>query len=49
MIRDKSGRAIFAAEHAWVAAVPEATFKKGASERAWKIRCASVERFDGGS
>ena len=49
MIRDKSGRALYAAEHCWIAARPEAVFKKGAEGRAWKIRCANLEAFDGGN
>ena len=49
MIRDKSGRALYAAEHCWIAARPEVVYKKGAEARAWKIRCSNLQAFDGGN
>jgi hypothetical protein len=49
MIRDKSGRALYAATKAWIAGPPEASFKKGPEARVWKLRCAKLDRFDGGN
>lgn len=49
MIRDKSGRALHAAQHCWIAKRPEAVYKKGAEGRVWKIRVANLQAFDGGN
>lgn len=49
LIKDNQGTTLFAAEKSWIAKPPTAGFGKKANERAWMIRCASLERFDGGN
>lgn len=48
-IKDKGGTSLFVATKSWVAKPPPVTFARKAKEREWKIRCAVVERLDGGN
>lgn len=49
MIRDLSGRALFTAAEAWIARAPDVSFDQPSTVRAWRIDCASLQRFDGGN
>lgn len=49
LIKDNQGTTLFAAEKSWIAKPPTAGFGKQAGPRAWKIRCADLQRFDGGN
>lgn len=49
MIRDKQGTTLFAASKSWIAKPPAVTFDRTATERVWEIRCADLERLDGGN
>lgn len=49
LIKDNQGTTLFAAEKSWIAKPPTAGFDKTAGPRAWKIRVADLERFDGGN
>jgi hypothetical protein len=49
MIKDNQGTALFAGEKSWIAKPPDAAFAKKAGPRAWTIRVADLERFDGGN
>jgi hypothetical protein len=49
LIKDNQGTTLYAAEKSWIAKPPAAGFDKTAGPRAWKIRCADLERFDGGN
>lgn len=48
-IRDQNGRAIYNAAEAWIRKPPTVTFKRGVQERVWELRCANLERLDGGN
>lgn len=48
-IRDRGGRALYTAQQCWIAAFPTVSFDREAKERAWKLQCAVLERFDGGN
>lgn len=48
-IRDRNGRAIYSAAECWIRKPPPANFKRGVQERVWELRCAVLERFDGGN
>lgn len=47
LITDNQGTSLYAGEKSWIAKPPTAGFDKTAGPRAWKIRVASLERFDG--
>ena len=47
LIKDNQGTTLFAAEKSWIAKGPPVAFDKTAGPRAWKIRVADLERFDG--
>lgn len=49
LIKDNQGTTLFAGEKSWIAKAPTASFGKQAGPRAWKIRCADLQRFDGGN
>jgi len=49
LVKDNNGRAIYKAEQAWIMRAPDASFDRTATSREWAIRCASLERFDGGN
>jgi hypothetical protein len=48
-VRDRSGRAVYSAAECWVRKPPQVSFKRSAQERVWELRCANLERFDGGN
>jgi hypothetical protein len=48
-IRDRSGRTVYRADRCWVEGSPDADLEATAVEREWTIRCAFLERFDGGN
>ena len=48
-IRDRNGRAVFSAAQAWISQAPQVTFDQEATVRAWVIRCAKLNRVDGGN
>ncbi len=49
MLRDRSGRAQYAAAEAWIVDQPDADFDKSAKSREWKIEIAELDAFTGGS
>lgn len=50
LITDMSGRAVYKAAEAWIAAAPaDVSFGNEASARTWTIDCAELQRFDGGN
>jgi hypothetical protein len=49
MIRDRQGSAIYRADRAWISKPPDVDFDRGAVSREWTIRCAKLERVDGGN
>jgi hypothetical protein len=49
VIRDRNGRAVFQAAQAWISQAPQVTFDQEATSRAWVIRCAKLQRIDGGN
>ncbi len=48
-IRDRQGRAIYAAENAWIQKDPDVSFDREATAREWTIRTDNLVRFDGGN
>jgi regulator of RNase E activity RraA len=49
-IRDAgNGRQLYAASEAWIGKAPDVTFDRTATARQWRIDCANLARFDGGS
>jgi hypothetical protein len=48
-IRDQNGRSLYNAAEAWIKKPPTVSFKRGVQERVWELRCANLERFDGGN
>ncbi len=49
LIKDNQGTALYAGEKSWISKPPAAPFGKTAGPRAWTIRVADLERFDGGN
>jgi hypothetical protein len=49
LISDPNGRALFEAANAWVARPPDRSYDRTPQANEWKIRCAKLVRFDGGS
>ena len=49
LIKDNQGTTFFAGEHSWIQKPPAAAFGKTAGPRAWLVRVADLERFDGGN
>lgn len=49
LIRDRQGRAVFLAEKTWIAAQPKVSLDRTATAREWKLRCAELVPFHGGS
>lgn len=48
-IRDRQGTTVFRAAEAWIVKAPDSSFDRQATSREWRIRCAKLERFDGGN
>jgi hypothetical protein len=48
-IRDRLGRALYRAQHAWIQKPPDVSFDREPTPREWTIRCARLERVDGGN
>jgi hypothetical protein len=48
-IRDRSGRAVYSAAECWIKGGPPVEYGRGVKMRDWKLRCAVLERFDGGN
>lgn len=50
LIRDKAnGRALYTAAECWIAKMPDVTYDRTATGRAWKIEIANLIAFSGGS
>lgn len=49
IIRDRQGTSLYRAAHAWVQKPPDVAFDREPTSREWTIRCASLERLDGGN
>lgn len=48
-IRDRQGTTVFRAGEAWISRPPNASFDRQATSREWTLRCARLERTDGGN
>jgi hypothetical protein len=48
MVNDSNGRAIYRAERAWIARVPNVTYGRTPTNREWTISCENMIRYDGG-
>lgn len=48
-IRDRSGRSVYFAAQAWIAAPPKPTFGREVESRDWTIHFAEIERTDAGN
>lgn len=49
LVKDLSGRTVFAAEDAWIVKMPAASFGKEAGQRDWIFESDSLESFVGGN
>lgn len=49
LIRDRQGTTIYKAAEAWVSRPPNVSFDQAATTREWTVRCARLERVDGGN
>ena len=49
LIKDNSGKSIYAAAQAWIQKQPEAKFAKSAETREWTIRTDNLVAFEGGN
>ena len=49
LIKDNSGRSIFASGSGWVKKVPSSAFGKDAGDREWVLDCADLNIFTGGN
>lgn len=49
LVRDTQGTALYAAAECWIAKAPDVSFDREPTAREWKVRIASLERFDGGN
>lgn len=49
MIRDRQGTSLYRADEAWISKPPDVDFDRGATSREWTLRCARLQRTDGGN
>lgn len=49
LIRDRQGRALYRSAEAWIQKPPDVSFDRAPTNREWTIRCAKLERTDGGN
>lgn len=50
VVRDRlNGATKFSANHAWIMKAPDVSLDRTATSREWKIRCADLSSFEGGS
>lgn len=49
LVRDRQGTALYAAAECWISKPPDVSFDREPTAREWTLRCASLERFDGGN
>lgn len=49
MVRDLQGTSLYAAAECWIAKPPDVSFDREPTAREWMLRCANLERFDGGN
>lgn len=48
-VRDRNGRAVYKADKAWIQKGPDVDFGREIKGRSWILRCAKLERVDGGN
>lgn len=48
-IRDRQGTSLYRAAEAWIIKPPNASFDRTPTSREWAIRCAKLQRADGGN
>ncbi len=49
LVRDRQGTALYAAAECWISKPPDVSFDREPTGREWTLRCADLERFDGGN
>lgn len=49
LVKDNSGRTLWAAQHSWVQQMPGQEFGKETSDRTWILDCANLIGFTGGN
>ena len=49
LVKDNSGKSLYAADQAWIQKQPEAKFAKGVESREWTIRTDNLTPFEGGN
>lgn len=49
LINDRLGTSLYRANQAWIQKPPNVSFDRGPTSREWTIRCAKLERLDGGN
>lgn len=49
LVRDRQGTALYSAAECWISKPPDVAFDREPTAREWTLRCATLERFDGGN
>ena len=49
LVRDRSGRSMYSAEHCWISKPPNVGFDREAGSREWTLRLADLRRTDAGN
>lgn len=49
LLKDRGGLSVHAAESCWVKRLPDVVLDKNVTARAWEIRIASLDGFEGGN
>jgi len=49
LVRDRQGTSLYAAAECWISRPPNVSFDREPTAREWTLRCAVLERFDGGN
>jgi hypothetical protein len=48
-IRDRQGTSLYRAAEAWISKPPNVTMDRSPTSREWTLRCANLQRLDGGN
>jgi hypothetical protein len=49
LVRDRQGTSIYRADECWIQKSPDVSFDREATSREWTLRCANLQRLDGGN